>query len=175
MALLLSIAPAWADAPEINADGVAGIGATTTFDVEVLRRLLPGRPVEAGSWMTEGSEYPAIRLGARGAAQAEPPAITVVGDEIGGRLGVSRILIHAGPPMGRSFQDLLPDGAFGQCEAGMEEDSGTAFCPAPSAPNLRLRFSGAWDGPDGMLPPLPVLRTWTVDLLVWQPAGLPGP
>lgn len=175
LALLLSVAPSRADAPEIRAEGVAGIGAATAFDLDALSRLFPDRPMEAGGWMTEGFEYPAIRLGARGGARVDPPAITVIGDEIGGRLGVSRVLLHAGLPIGRRFHDLLPDEASGTCEPGMEEESGTVFCPDPSAPNIRLRFAGAWDGPDGLLPPLAVLRNWTVDLLVWQPAPQPNP
>jgi Protein of unknown function (DUF1131) len=55
------------------------------------------------------------------------------------------------------------------CAPGVEEQSGEVICPAAATGHVSLVFDGAWDGPDGELPPPEELRAWTVERVIWRP------
>lgn len=161
--LALSLAaPAAALAGEpllVSDQGVGALTASTPFTRAGLAAAFPAQVVTASEVASEGEAAPAFLIG-----PPEHPVATVVGE--GAR--ITAVAVHRGDRVGRRFSDLLVDPA--SCAPGLEEASGTVVCPLPGSAAVVLRFSGAYEGPDGTLPPPSVLEAWTVDQVIWRPS-----
>ena len=152
----------------ITADGVGGLTRDTPYDVAAVGLALPGYDAAEGERSSEGIAYPVIEVSRGGEL-----VMTVEGTEDG--TTIDRIWIEKhdnndglGFPIGAATTDIFPDGAPTDCLPGVEENSGSAFCPAPSAPNLAYVLDGEWDGPDGTIPPADVLNTWQLRTMYWR-------
>ena len=150
-------------------DGVGPIRDGMRFDLRSLRELLPGYTVTAGISSTEGEGFPVIRVmhgehellvinpsSDRSSILSVVTRSSAVRDAFGGRIGATYANI---------FAEREPEG----CDPGMEEYSGTVSCPAPGSSRVRYVFRGVGSGPDGAVPPLEELRSWTVWEIAWLP------
>lgn len=73
----------------------------------------------------------------------------------------------AGTEIGTKFSDLYQK-AFGVCEAGTDENSGSVVCRSPESRRITYVFSGNWMGSAEIMPPDDKLRSWTVSKMIWQ-------
>lgn len=151
--------------PIVSASGVGSLTAETPFSREAVASALKGYDVETDSQSTEGMAVPALRVSRGGRT-----VMTVFGS---GDNKVERIhvidpaITTRNDTIGRTLSDNLKNREMPGCAPGIEEASGKVLCQAFDAPNVRLIYAGAWDGPDGELPPPAVLKKWTLDSILW--------
>lgn len=148
----------------------AGVGPITTdtpFDLEILRDKFPAYSINKTMISTEGEEF--IRYDV---ADEIGLLFSINPDRTGGIFSVvienDRITDSAGIRIGARFADIYPAALHATCYPGMEEYSGTLSCHALGADQVLYVFTGQWDGPDDHRPPNDILRTWTVDKIVWR-------
>lgn len=151
------------------ADGALGpLDADTPFAAETLAAAFPASTIVDADGMTEGERYPALRV-----VREEEPLLEIRSRD-GARISSVEILdpdAVAGLDLrrGATFAEVFPPGVEPGCDPGVEEISGRVVCRAPSSPQILLVFAGAWDGPDGRLPPAGTLAAWTLERIVWRP------
>lgn len=146
----------------VSDDGLGPMGAATPFDEAALTALLPGFEVEASA--AGDGRFIALRDGA--------PALEIFEGE---HHRVGQILVTApgiptatGATVARSAGEVYTGGRMPNCVAGKGMWSGRAFCLSPRQKYVVLIFSGDWDGPPETVPPGEVLKTWTVEAILWR-------
>lgn len=153
----------------LSATGIGGLDAATAFDADAVTEALAGYTVQQEVTSTEGMDYPILTV-----HDGETHLLTIHPD--GDATGIYSVLVESpqvenslGPRIGASYGSIYPDAGMASCEAGMEEMSGRVLCQAPGAANITYVFSGAWNGPDGEVPPEADLRNWALTLVAWHP------
>lgn len=153
----------------LSSDGVGPINANTPFNLKILGEIFQNYNVAEETNFIEGEPYPVITVKQRAkpilsinpdASQKKVFSVVVYDNHIGNRLA------HR---IGMKFVKIYPFEKQEQCAAGMEEWSGKVLCYAPEANNILYLFTGAWDGPDGEVPPKDILANWELDSIVWKP------
>ena len=149
--------------------GVDGVGtiAASAFDLPSLRANHREFQWEQAERMSESGLQPTM-VAHRGSA----PVMTVVGNGYG---RISHIEVvdpqfgnWLGPRISDPYQALRHHLQLGACEAGTEQHSGRVLCEAAETSRVTYVFSGRWNGPDGQLPPEPVLENWTMSEMIWN-------
>jgi hypothetical protein len=153
----------------LGEEGIGPITARTPFQVAALRRLLPEYSVARSRSGSEGEEFPVITVSRSGET-----LLVINPDGTGGDIAsvvvtAKGIKTRSGVTVGSGFTEALAGQTPKRCVAGEEEMSGSVICPAPKSRHITYVFRGEYDGPDGQLPPLPVLRSWRISQLVWRP------
>ncbi|MDH3525635.1 MAG: DUF1131 domain-containing protein [Acidobacteriota bacterium] len=163
--------------PEPSAAGGAlgPITGLTPFSASELRSLFPAARVTERTESSEGEPYPVLVV------EDEETLLLVRGTGDGAAIHSVEILGRGAPDFGTglesglgvsrgdTFGEVFPRGTTPECGPGVEEAAGQVACRAPDDDHLTLVFSGPWDGPDGELPPLEVLTSWSVARLIWKP------
>jgi hypothetical protein len=149
-------------------DRLGPITARTPFSAAELRSLFAGAVVTEATGASEGEPSPMLRVadGNRTLLEirsADGNAIYSVEIMPGAPVGNLRVR-H-----GETYAQVFGAGPRPACVPGVEEQSGQVICPAPATNHVSLVFDGAWEGPDGELPPPETLRAWTVERIVWRP------
>lgn len=153
----------------LSVDGVGPINAQTPFNLHEITTVFQGLNVAQQTNYTEGEEYPVITVSKDlkklliinpDAKHEKIFSVMVQDNLIGNRLGHS---------LGMKFVDIYTYGQNSECAAGAEELSGKVLCYAPDTGNILYLFGGAWDGPDGAVPPKDVLADWTLEAMIWKP------
>jgi hypothetical protein len=149
-------------------DRLGPITARTPFSAAELRSLFAGAVVTEATGASEGEPYPMLRIadGQRTLLEvrsADGNAIHSV--EIMPGAAVDNL----GARHGETYAQVFAAGPRPACAPGVEEQSGQVICPAPGTNHVSLVFDGAWEGPDGELPPPEELRAWTVEHVIWRP------
>lgn len=153
----------------LSVDGVGPINANTPFNLKMLNEAFQGLNVTQETRFAEGDPYQMITVRQRAKLllsinadhdQTGIFSVVVEDNAIGNRLG------HR---IGTKFVDIYTFGQMQECAPGAEEWSGKVLCYAPDTGNILYLFEGAWDGPDGKLPPMDVLADWTMAAMVWKP------
>lgn len=161
-------------APTIDDSGFGGIDASTPYDAQWIAQALPGCGVEPASSMTEGeaTEALVIRNGVVALALIYPDwagriySVMVESPAVPNRLG---------PTIGTPYAQIYPQGATPICTPGVEEASGRVLCAAQPGSRLIYLFEGLWQGPDGTVPPPPVLASWRIAAFLWRPTPFEDP
>lgn len=100
--------------------------------------------------------------------------VAIVIPKGGGRIGRAEfyddrfIAMAEGLGVGSRLGDVGGLGSL-SCQPGREELSGSVICSVQGIGHLRWVGGGAWDGPDGSMPPADVMREYRVSRLVWLP------
>ena len=148
-------------------DKLGPISADTPFDAVELRALFPGHTVTEAVGHAEGDAFRELRI------EADDGPLLALRSDRGAILSVEIFELAAlrGSIAGHGdrFSEAFPDGPGTMCEPGMEEESGKVVCSPPRSSHLMFVFEGAWDGPDGVLPPADVLGDWTIRRVIWLP------
>ena len=58
--------------------------------------------------------------------------------------------------------------AFESCQLGQGDDAQSVECAAPQSTHISYIYSGEWSGPEGLMPPDDILKTWKVSKIVWH-------
>jgi Protein of unknown function (DUF1131) len=149
-------------------DRLGPITARTPFGAAELRSLFAGAVVTEATDASEGEPYPMLRV-----ADGNRTLLEIRSADGN---AIYSVEIMPGAPIdnlgvrhGETYAQVFGAGPRPVCAPGLEEQSGQVICPAPATDHLSLVFDGAWDGPDGELPPPEELRTWTVERVIWRP------
>lgn len=156
--------------PSLQAEGWGGVGAATAFEKSALEAVLPGFTVTREMRMSEGMEFPVYSI-----ADEEGQSLALIMEDgaAPGKIGRMifedpRVSLHGRVFLGARYGALAAkEPGLEDCLPGVEEASGTVFCADGAAENIRLQFTGDWEGPDGVLPPPGILETWKLSTLVW--------
>ncbi|WP_340614260.1 DUF1131 family protein [Xenorhabdus thailandensis] len=74
-----------------------------------------------------------------------------------------------GTKIGTPFSNLYNQ-AFGKCQRSHEltVSSPTVICTSPQSQHVSYVFTGAWEGPEGLMPSDDVLKGWKVSRIIWK-------
>ncbi|MEL6885584.1 MAG: DUF1131 family protein [Pseudomonadota bacterium] len=150
----------------LGVDGLDGITASTRFKLSAVQSASPDLNWIRATRATEDGQQPVIATSAAGTA-----AVTLFGDSRGriGRIEIKGGAIGnwLGPRIGDPFGPLQHNLQLGICQPGADALSGAVSCAAAETDAIIYIFSGAWNGPDGQLPPADVLEGWTLSQMIW--------
>ena len=79
----------------------------------------------------------------------------------------STIETAKGIKIGTAFSELY-DKAFGQCVAASGDDDKAVECKAPESQHISFIFTGAWSGPEGLMPSDDALKSWKLHKIIWR-------
>ena len=155
----------------LSVDGIGPINGDTPFNLHDITMAFQGLNVAQRINYAEGAEYPLITV-----SKDLKPLLTINPDAK--KEKVFSIMVHdnlignrLGNAIGSKFTDVYTFGATEACGAGSEELSGKVLCYAPKTGNVLYLFGGAWNGPDGSVPPKDVLANWHMEAIIWKPPG----
>lgn len=158
-----------ADDIMLTEGGLGPIAAGSTLDLAkagTVSDRFEAQPFTAGS---EGMPMPGVALVNRKGVRVAEAVYAGEGQPLY-RITVLRKAIanSFGHRVGDGFADIVPEAEVAErCVAGAEEFSGMAVCFEAPKSSLAVVFAGAWDGPDGTLPPASVLSNWKAQKLIW--------
>ena len=95
--------------------------------------------------------------------------LTVSGKDTVNRIEVTdRDIASAdGTRIGDAFSEQYQK-AFGHCQAASGEATSAVLCRAPNSEHISYLYQGKWAGPQGLIPPDDVLKSWQVSKIIWQ-------
>lgn len=156
--------------PPLLAEGWGDAGAATAFEKSALEAALPGFTVTREIRMSEGMELPVYSIEDE---KGVPLALAMESGAAPGKIGRMvfedpRISLEGRVSIGTRYGALAAaEPGLEDCLPGVDEASGMVFCADGAAENIRLQFTGDWEGPDGVLPPPGILETWKLSAFVW--------
>ncbi|RLM22652.1 RpoE-regulated lipoprotein [Brenneria alni] len=146
--------------------GVGGINAGTPLSEPVLQKALDNNyRLRSGMGSTNGQlvafyqalDGKAVKLVISGQPKRHVQKVEVMDAAIGSEWGVK---------IGDTFSASYSK-AFGVCQPGQGDDAQSVECVAPQSKHVSYLFSGDWNGPEGLMPPDDILKTWRVSKIVW--------
>ncbi|WP_312690555.1 RpoE-regulated lipoprotein [Kosakonia sp.] len=150
---------------EVSENGVGTITASTPLSEQAIGEALSGYHLRSGMKTEKGTIVRYFE------ALKDDQLALVINGENG---AVSRIDVldtevasEKGVKIGTPFTDLY-DKAFGNCVMGSGDDSASVECKAPGSQHISYLFSGAWSGPQGLMPSDDLLKHWKVSKLIWR-------
>jgi hypothetical protein len=163
-----------ADDVVLTETGLGPIAAGTALDLAkagTVSDRFEARAFTAGS---EGMTMPGVALVNRKGVRVAEAVYAGEGQPLYRIVVLRKAIANSfGHRVGDGFADVVPAAEVAErCVAGAEEFSGMAVCFEAPKSNLAVVFAGAWDGPDGTLPPASVLSNWKAQKLLWT---LPQP
>nr|WP_236886979.1 RpoE-regulated lipoprotein [Dickeya chrysanthemi] len=151
--------------------GVGEINAATPMLESALEQALDGDYRLRGGMETrngklvsiyEALKDDSVRLEISGAPKGQVKQVAVMDKAIASEWGVK---------IGDEFSSLYSK-AFGVCQPGQGlADARSVECVAPQGKHVSYLFSGDWNGPEGLMPPDDILKSWKVSKIVWHAQG----
>ncbi|NDL65429.1 RpoE-regulated lipoprotein [Acerihabitans arboris] len=145
--------------------GVGNISAATPLEHEALDKALDGKYRLRGGMETRNGGIVAFYQ----ALKDDRVEMTIYGPQAGkvNRVDVTDKSVASawGVKIGTPFESLYGK-AFGACARGEGDDR--VVCAAPQSGHVSYVFSGAWHGPDELMPSDDTLKTWQVSKIVWH-------
>ncbi|WP_045958115.1 RpoE-regulated lipoprotein [Xenorhabdus poinarii] len=124
-------------------------------------RLRSGMEMQNGNVVSviQGMEQGEVKLEFHGLVNGKVNRIDVL-DE-----GVNTVW---GTKIGIPFSDLY-DKAFGKCQLSHDmTEQFAVICVAPQSQHVSYVFTGAWDGPEGLMPANDILKHWKIARIIWK-------
>ena len=153
----------------ISDKSVGPISTGTKFDQKEVQSLLPGLMVKQKMHMTEAEEYPTLVI-----SDATSTLATINPTEdrsaiFSIQVTDSKVINSLGPKIGTKYGEVYGASIHESCEPGMEEMSGSVACRDPKSKHVSYVFRGTYNGPDGEVPPIAVLKSFSISEIVWKP------
>lgn len=151
---------------KVTEQGIGGITATTPLsDDAIADGLNDDYRLRSGMRMHSG------KLSKYYEAMKQDALALVISGENGSirRIDVmdKEIESEAGVKIGAPFSDVYAR-AYGACQPGNDDDARLVVCAAPDSQHIYYGFSGAWRGPEGLMPSDDTLKNWTLKKIIWQ-------
>lgn len=159
----------------ITANSIGKITAKTPFNIQAISEVFPGYDIKQKMHTTEAEMYPVIIVSNNDETLLTINSTTNQEHIYSVIVESSKISPYKGYSIGMSYQQVQKDIIPNQCSPGQEELSGTVLCPAVSASTISYIFTGHWQGPDGELPPQPILNSWRLSKIVWSVMNIKFP
>lgn len=151
---------------EMNENGVGNVTAATPLNEQAINDALGGDyHLRSGMKTEKGSIVRYFE-----ALKGDKLALVVNGENgTVSRIDVldNDIATDNGGKIGAPFHTLF-DKAFGNCVKGAGDDSEGVECKAPGSQHISYVFTGAWSGPEGLMPSDDALKEWKVSKLIWR-------
>ena len=160
-------------APEsftVTDHGVGPINALTPFDKIELQEILKDYLIAEGTSSALGSTTTIFRVSDEESGElfilypstdnATVSLIVITSPTIHDPFGVS---------VGTTYDMVFGDQLVADAYPGIQHYTGHVLCNAPGSTNLTYVFQGDWTGPDGIIPPLNVLQSWTLKEISCKP------
>jgi hypothetical protein len=160
-------------APEsftVTDQGVGPINALTPFDKIELEKILKDYLIVEGNSSARGATSPIFRVSDEeigelfvlypNADNTSVSLIVITSPSIHDTSGVS---------VGTTYDTIFGDQLVADAYPGIQHYTGHVLCHAPGSANITYVFQGDWTGPDGIIPPLNVLQSWTLKEISCQP------
>lgn len=158
----------WFSSPlVISSSGVGQVTNFTRMQADTIKTQLNDRyNIRSGMQMDNG-DVVAIFQG----INDDEVKLEIMGPEHG---YVSRITVNDpdivtewGPKVGTEFSEIYQK-AFGVCSLGERiNDVPSIECNSPQSTKVIYRFTGKWQGPEGMMPSDNDLQSWTISQIIW--------
>lgn len=159
----------WFSSPlVISSSGVGQVTNFTPMQADTIKTQLNDRyNIRSGMQMDNG-DVVAIFQG----INDDEVKLEIMGPEHG---YVSRITVNDpdivtewGPKVGTEFSEIYQK-AFGVCSLGERiNDVPSIECNSPQSTKVIYRFTGKWQGPEGMMPSDNDLQSWTISQIIWH-------
>lgn len=151
---------------EVTEKGVGDITAATPMNKEAVSKALDNEYQLRTGMATQHGEVVAfyqamedgqIRLVVTGKPKGNVERVDVMDEKI--EAGKAKI----GMPFSQFYQR-----AFGNCRKGEGDDAQGVECRAPGSSHVSYLFTGSWNGPAELMPDDVMLRTWTLNKIIWR-------
>ncbi|MFJ5455427.1 RpoE-regulated lipoprotein [Pectobacterium jejuense] len=155
---------------EVTDTGVGGINAGTPLSEGALQSALDGNyQLRSGMGTSNGqlvAFYQAlddkdVKMIISGQPKGSVRKVEVMDPAISSAGGVK---------IGDVFSNTYSK-AFESCQLGQGDDAQSVECAAPQSTHISYVYSGEWSGPEGLMPPDDILKTWKVSKIVWHAQG----
>ncbi len=152
---------------EVTDNGVGKLTASTPLNESDVKGGLDGDyHLRSGMSMSDGkmrSFYQAmdgdtVKIVVSGQPKGNVDRIEVSDPDVKSQWGVK---------IGTPFSTLYTK-AFESCVKGQGDDSQNIECKAPNSQHVSYIFTGAWNGPDQLMPSDDTLKSWKVSKIVWH-------
>ncbi len=152
---------------EVTDRGVGKLTADTAMNESDVKEGLDGDyRLRSGMSMSDGKmrafyqamDGETIKIVVSGEPKGHVDRIEVADPEVKSQWGVK---------IGTPFSSLYSK-AFDSCEKGLGDDAQNVECKAPNSQHVSYIFTGAWDGPDQLMPSDDALKSWKVSKIVWH-------
>lgn len=152
---------------EVTDRGVGKLSADTAMNESDVKDGLDGDyRLRSGMSMSDGkmrSFYQAmdgetVKIVVSGEPKGQVDRIEISDPEVKSQWGVK---------IGTPFSSLYSK-AFDSCEKGQGDDAQNIECKAPNSQHVSYIFTGAWNGPDQLMPSDDALKSWKVSKIVWH-------
>ena len=141
----------------------------TPFREDRIQQLFPNFDIVKDTSSTEGELFPIFRI------RKNSQDILVINPtsdhqhifsvEIKNKIVKNEL----GANLGSTYHEVYGNQLDTNCSPGVEEQSGKVICFALGSKRIMYVFAGKWHGPDGVLPPIEILRSWELSEIVWKP------
>lgn len=153
---------------EITPQGVGEVTSSSPMIQSTISEQLDNKYRLRSGMQTSKGQILAVYQGMNG----EQVKIDVIGPE-GGNVSTiivsdSQVKTSWGTQIGDAFSTIYQQ-AYGVCEQGeMINQQPTIECQAPQSKNISYRFTGKWQGPEGLMPSDDVLQHWKINQIIWR-------
>ncbi|WP_338884965.1 RpoE-regulated lipoprotein [Xenorhabdus sp. TH1] len=153
----------------VSEQGIGKINKQTDMSQSAIEKGLEGKyHLRSGMEMQDGKlvsviqgmEEGQVKLEFHGLVNGKVNRIDVLDDEVKTVWGTK---------IGTPFSNLYNQ-AFGKCQRSHEltVSSPTVICTSPQSQHVSYVFTGAWEGPEGLMPSDDVLKGWKVSRIIWK-------
>ncbi|MGJ0625922.1 RpoE-regulated lipoprotein [Xenorhabdus bovienii] len=152
----------------VSEQGVGEVNKQTDMDQSAIEqglkgkyRLRSGMETQNGKFVSiiQGMEGNQVKIELSGLAKGKVDRIDVLDDSVKTVWGTK---------ISTPFSELY-DKAFGVCHRSSDfTTQPTVICIAPQSQHISYVFTGAWDGPEGLMPSDDVLKNWKISRIIWK-------
>lgn len=153
----------------LTKEAIGPITKNTPYDLHVIKKLFPSLEVKKELNGTEGESFEVLVI-----YQHNKPLLTIVptNNSRQGKLLCISFLTNdiqntLGAAIGSRYSSIYKNHVHANCIPGLEEMAGFVVCSAPNAKNIQYVFKGSGSGEDGRVPPIAILKNWTVKQITW--------
>lgn len=159
----------WLSGPlMVSNSGLGHVTSLTPMQVDTVESQLNNRYSIRTGMQMENGEVVTVFQG----LNDDEVKLEIIGPENG---YVSRIIVSDpdvvtewGPKIGTEFSEIYQN-AFGACGLGERvNDVATIECKSPQSVKVVYRFTGKWQGPEGLMPSDDDLKTWQISQIIWH-------
>ena len=147
----------------VSEAGLGGLKPNTPFSQDQMQQLFPNFDIVKDSRSTEGERFPIFRIRKDGQDILVINPTSDYQHIFSVQIKSKTVKNQLETNLGSTYQ------LDKSCSPGVEEQSGKVICLAFGSKRIMYVFAGEWHGPDGVLPPIEILRSWELSEIVWKP------
>ena len=149
--------------------GLGGLKPNTPFSQDQIQQLFPNFDIVKDNRSTEGELFPIFRLRKDGQDILVINPTSDYQHIFSVQIKSKTVKNQLEANLGSTYHEVYGNQRGQNCSPGVEEQSGKVICSALESKHIMYVFAGKWHGPDGVLPPIEILRSWELSEIVWKP------